>query len=199
MLLFNAHKKSSQGFTLAEVMVIVVIVGILAALAIPNLRGWLNKKQVDSAVDKVRGALSEAQREAIRNSLGCKVNLDAVTEKVSAIYVNAAGDPIDKVGKPITSGNPPISCLVTGDRNLREADLAVGFFGVAKSSVDMQSNVTSTQFSYRGTNTLGSAGTITFSASGNSSYKRCLVISSPLGIMRTGIYDDATSSCVTSQ
>lgn len=173
MLLLIA-RKNNQGFTLAEVSIIVVIAGILAALVAPNLIGWFHRQQVEDALDSVRGALLEAQREAMRGSQNCTVAIDSTNDSVT-------GD-----------------CLVTGDRNLRESDLAVGFFGVATSRVDMKSNITSTQFSYRGTNTLGSAGTIIFFSNGSSNEQRCLVISSPLGMIRTGTYTGDPSSSVDS-
>jgi type II secretory pathway pseudopilin PulG len=173
MLLSNARiHKSSQGFTLAEVSVIVVIAGILAALVAPNLIGWFHRQQVEDALNSVRGALLEAQREAMKRSQTCIVTINSTDDLVT-------GD-----------------CLVTGTRNLRQSDLAVGFFGVAKSRVDMKSNTASTQFSYRGTNTVGSAGTIIFFSNGNSNEQRCLVISSPLGIIRTGTYTGNPSSNV---
>ncbi|PSO79590.1 MAG: hypothetical protein BRC41_18775 [Cyanobacteria bacterium QH_9_48_43] len=58
--------KSNQGFTLLETATVVVVIGILAAISAPSLLGWYNRTKVDSALNEVRGALQQAQREAMR-------------------------------------------------------------------------------------------------------------------------------------
>ena len=36
--------KNNEGFTMIEIMLVVIIIGILAAMVIPNLSGWDSKK-----------------------------------------------------------------------------------------------------------------------------------------------------------
>ncbi len=93
MLPYNA-RINNQGFTLIETTIIVVIVGILSAIAAPSFLGMLNRNKVNDALVQVRGALQEAQREAIRRSKSCTITLDTINNKVTA------------------------PCLVTGDRKL---------------------------------------------------------------------------------
>lgn len=163
MLLSNA-RNNSQGFTLIETMIIVVIIGILSAIAGPSFLGMLNRNKVNSALSEIQGALQQAQREAMRKSISCKINLDS----------NSV------TNDPINSSN----CLVTGNRTFN-------------SNIVIATNQTSFTFSYRGTITLPDAGTIVLSSKDNPSVKKCLVISSPLGIIRTGNYNDSTASSIT--
>lgn len=150
MLPYNVHKKS-QGFTLVELLITLIIAGILAAIAAPSFLAMLNKNRVNDALTQVQGALQEAQREAIRRSKSCTVTIDTTTKNVSS------------------------PCLMMGNRTLN-------------SSVGLETNETSIKFSYRGTITLADAGTLVLFTDNNPSYKKCLVISSPLAIIRTGNY-----------
>lgn len=159
MLLFNAHK-NSQGFTLLETMIIVVIIGILSAIAGPNFLGMLNRGKVNSALSEIQGTLQQAQREAMRKSISCEVKLETTNNTITS---------------------DPSNCIVTGNRTFN-------------SNIVIATNQTSFTFSYRGTLILPDAGTIVLSSKDNPNLKKCLVVSSPLGIIRTGIYKDSTNS-----
>lgn len=69
------NRKPEQGFTILEQIIIVIILGILAATSVPSVLSLYNRNQVDRAVNQVRGLLLQAQREAIRDSQGCNVTL----------------------------------------------------------------------------------------------------------------------------
>jgi prepilin-type N-terminal cleavage/methylation domain-containing protein len=73
MLQWFVHK--SRGFTLIEMIVIVVVIGVLAAIAAPNLSQWLHQKQVDEALGKIDLALQETQSEAIKRNKSCELIL----------------------------------------------------------------------------------------------------------------------------
>ncbi len=86
----------AKGFTQAELMVAILVMGILAAIAAPNLSQWLRQKQVDAAFNQIEFALQETQTEAVKRHQTCYLNLPR-------------GD------DPTLTGN----CLVTGDRVLK--------------------------------------------------------------------------------
>lgn len=165
----NANK-NSQGFTLIETLTVLIILGILAAIAAPSFFSLFNKEKVSSAMDQVRGALQECQREAIRRSKSCTIELDITNKKIT-------GD-----------------LLVTGDRDLCEERDSAG--NCIKSTVAMATNLSGTPpkitFSFKG-NTTNSGKVVVYGSDGSTPKKKCLVISNGIGIMRTGDYSGATA------
>lgn len=108
MFLSSVSQKNS-GFTLAETLVALVIAGILAAVAVPNILGWYRRTQVNDAIQQVEGAIKEAQREAIRRSTTCTVNLPTSGTTDATITASPSG------------------CLSTGNRTLNRVILRHNF------------------------------------------------------------------------
>jgi prepilin-type N-terminal cleavage/methylation domain-containing protein len=97
---------SNKGFTLIETLVIIVIVGVLAAIAAPSFLTWYSKVKINNALAELEGALKEAQREAIRKSQNCTVTVPGGSN-------------------PVLTASPT-NCFVTGDRTLKDVSLRTG-------------------------------------------------------------------------
>lgn len=80
-------RKQEKGFTLIEMIVVTIIVGIISAIALPNLLGLLNRNQVNQATGEIEGALKEAQKVATRNGKSCTISINAANNTIS----NGAG------------------------------------------------------------------------------------------------------------
>ena len=93
----------AKGFTLVELMVVIVIVGILAGVALPNFLNQTAKAKGTEAKTKLNGLLKEAHAEFL---------LDGTTEttqdtvNISIEDNNQAGiyDYVINVANPVTTG-----------------------------------------------------------------------------------------------
>lgn len=71
------------GFNLIEILVVTIIIGIVAAIAMPNFLGLLSRNQVNAALQTLHGAIKETQRQAIRQGRLCRINLDLTNNKLT--------------------------------------------------------------------------------------------------------------------
>lgn len=70
------YQKNDRGFTLIELAIILVIIGIIAAIAVPNFIGLLNRNRVNQALSTLVGAIKETQRQAMLRGRICEININ---------------------------------------------------------------------------------------------------------------------------
>ena len=78
--------KRDPGFTLLEIIVVVLIIGVLAAIVAPGWLGFVNRQRVNKANDIVVAALQEAQRQAKRTKRNYSVSF-AINSNIPQVAV----------------------------------------------------------------------------------------------------------------
>ena len=149
----------TKGFTLIETLATVVIIGIVAAIAAPNLIGLMNRTRVKQGIAQVEGGIKEGQRQAIRLGKRCTVTVDTVNNEITAQTVEAT----------------PVNCLLS-NRELND-------------SLEIATNNAVITFSSKGTPDNGTESIFVVHMPNGTNERRCLIVSPGLGIMRTGEYN----------
>ncbi|MUH00218.1 prepilin-type N-terminal cleavage/methylation domain-containing protein [Scytonema sp. UIC 10036] len=198
----NKHRYSDAGFSLVEVLVAVLMIGILAAIAAPGWLAFVNRQRVNKANDAILTAIQQAQREAKKNKRTYSVSFrnDNGIPKV-AIYYNtsppATTNPIWKpLGEDMAFKSGQVLLYSNLDSSTYNKLVSTGNVNYTPSSGT--SSLGTITFDYMGalldasalSQQLGLKIAVATPNSGSYSatntLKRCVIVETLLGGMRTG-------------
>ncbi|MEG4580428.1 prepilin-type N-terminal cleavage/methylation domain-containing protein [Microcoleus sp. MON1_C5] len=181
-----ASRKGDQGFTLLEVLVIALIVGILSSIAAPGWLAFINRQRVRTVNDRVFQSLRLAQSEAKR------------TKSDRVVTLNPLVDPPTATIKTDPAQNPPLQTVnfdAGGEIKPKQVKLSVASCP-PNSACTAATQLT---FNYNGVVDANNSNNpklpfvVTVAPAGGGT-KQCVIVETLLGGMRTaeGEYNSST-------
>ena len=83
--------RNAKGFTILELMVAVAIVGILSAIAIPNMVGWKTNRQLIGATDQLNSLFQLSRSRSVRENADVVILIDAANDECRVFVDDGRG------------------------------------------------------------------------------------------------------------
>lgn len=128
-LRWNIHMGSagSGGFTVVEVVIVLAIVAVMTAVAVPSMRQWSANQRLKSSAREISSVFSYARSEAIRTG---NVHLVLFQEDAQGNALTAAPIVVLDDGHPGAMGQ---NCAIDGGEPTKTFQLEAGVsFGLSK-------------------------------------------------------------------
>ena len=101
-------KNIQKGFTLIELMIVVAIIAILAAIALPAYQDYIARSQVTTGLADIRGGVT-AVEEIINRGTG------TIDEAAAGLQTNTARCSTIDVNGTVATGVATLTCSLTGN------------------------------------------------------------------------------------
>ena len=183
--------KNSPGFTLLELIITCILVGILSSIGIVNFSLTMNKERLKSSARSIENWINQQRVLAMQNGLTCEIQINQNTTQLTSQIANVipprpcnsslTRPSILDINSAFKGNSNPLSISVqplTSDPN-KPTGIKFSFRGFSE-SFNLNSNKPfEIRLNYAG---LGP--------------QRCIKIVSPIGLIRDGHTTDSSSPCI---
>ena len=97
--------KNSKGFTLMEMLIVVAIIAVLVAIAIPTFTTSLNKARVATDEANIRSGYAAVMADVLTNQITTEATGNAAGNAVSKVYTLAVDGTVKADGITNTAGD----------------------------------------------------------------------------------------------
>jgi prepilin-type N-terminal cleavage/methylation domain-containing protein len=187
-------RKGDQGFTLLEVLVTVLVLGILSSIAAPSWLAFINNQRVRTVNDRVLQSLRSAQSEAKRTKRDVTVifNPGSATAPptVTINLTDPATNSPTQTALITTPPTPPIQTVTfDGGGEIKPGTIALvaqanGFPTITSITFNYQGNITSPLIESKTPRAITDGFSVTVNPVIGGA-KKCVIVETILGGMRT--------------
>jgi prepilin-type N-terminal cleavage/methylation domain-containing protein len=180
----NTASNSTSGFTLLETIIVVSIIGILAAIAAPSWSNLVNRQRLNASHSQVYQVMQSAKSNAMRDKVTWQASFRENVINGKPVVQWAVHIPDAKASNKIPNNvvwnnlNPNIQ--VYKDKN----DKGVCETTFNKTTSSCPTGPWRVQFNY--ISNTSQLGQITLTIKNNTKIKRCVYVSTLIGTLRTG-------------
>ena len=175
----NVHKlihQKDRGFTLIEMLVVLMIMGILMAMATPSVLAMMSRAKLSNSVERVRDTLELSRSQTTQKNKKCNIYIPTGNQIVSDCLVSA-----DSTSSGITGVPDGLQSVKLDDRD----DIVVR---------NSNSSAPVLKITYNFKGITQNSGTVVLSSRSNpGGEKKCLTVDAGIGLVRTGKYINNTT------
>lgn len=103
------HSGKAGGFTLVELMIVLVLLGIIATIAVPNFTGLIRDNQVLAQAEELNSLMQYARSESVIRRRTISVNLDTTQRQASVVIPGPGEEPDTSLRTASFTGSNNIS------------------------------------------------------------------------------------------
>ena len=170
-------------YTISEVIIVAAILGIISSIALPSSINLINRERMRIGMSELTSFIQNSRKSAILHSTSC----------ILTISQNATVRVTDNTNVSAVNHCAPLNTIGATDRiDLRKLS---GDNSLRISVAPCLSSDCSIGFSYKGTSLSSQDRTMIIESNNIKNHQRCLVITSPLGFVRTGFSSSGQEGC----
>lgn len=109
------HVKKQKGFTLIELMIVVAIIGVLSAIAVPAYQNYVTRSEAASGLATIKSLMTTAE-------LFYQENGTASAASVADLGVTATSNDLGVISSVLSGGNPTLSFSFGANSSLATTD-----------------------------------------------------------------------------